>query len=298
MIGNSEASGDAAAIKPGRHGQWECSRGCDGEGVSNGNPAAIVAETQGRIVERVAFLVEEIGVRLSCLLNPPSLTVRRSAGVRPRRSVTGLLTGTGLADDPLLYTGGGRTELEIDLLFDVSLVGSSIITDDVRDLTGPLWDLAENASVERGYGRPPLVRLVWGKAWNVPAIVEAVAERLEQFTSTGAPQRAWLRMRLVRVGEPPPAPPAPRLPPHTISLSPESLAIPEDQIIIHEVIGGEAGTGAGVSGERLDEIAARYYGEPGLWRLLAAYNDIADPAHIPPPRLLRIPPLAALRGLG
>ncbi len=251
-------------------------------------------------MERVAFLVEETGVRVSCLLNPPSLTVRRTAGVQVRRSTGGMLTGTGLADDPLLYSGGGRTEMEIDLLFDVTLAGSTIVSDDVRDLTRPLWDLAENASAERGHGRPPLVRLVWGKAWNVPGIVAAVAERLEQFTPAGEPQRSWLRLRLLRVGEPPPRPPTPPLPPHAISLAPETLAVPEDQIIVHEVVGGEeddAGEGEGVSGERLDEIAARYYGEPGLWRLLAAYNDIADPTHIPPPRLLRVPPLSALRGL-
>ncbi len=251
-------------------------------------------------MERVAFLVEETGVRLSCMLNPQNVTLRRTAGVRARRSAGGPLTGAGLADDPLLYTGGGRTELDIDLLFDVSLAGSTILSDDVRDLTRPLWDLAENASEERGYGRPPLVRLVWGKAWNVPGVVEAVAERLEQFTPAGAPQRSWLRLRLVRVGEPPPRPPVPRLPPHAITLAPEELAVPEEEIIIHEVVGGEVGDvaeGEGTAGERLDEIAARYYGEPGLWRLLAAYNDIEDPTHIPPPRLLRVPPLSALRGV-
>ena len=51
----------------------------------------------------------------------------------------------GLSDDPLLYTGGGRTELDLDLLFDVSLAGSSVATRDVRDLTRAFWDLAENA---------------------------------------------------------------------------------------------------------------------------------------------------------
>src|SRR5438132_13528251 len=104
-------------------------------------------------MERVAFLIEETGVRLGCLLNPEGLVTRRIAGVRRRRSLSGHLTGTQLADDPLLYTGGGRMELELDLLFDVSLAGSSITSDDVRDLTRPLWDLGENVPAEYGRGR-------------------------------------------------------------------------------------------------------------------------------------------------
>ncbi len=37
-------------------------------------------------MERVAFLIEETGERIGCLLNPDSLVIRRSAGVQPRRS--------------------------------------------------------------------------------------------------------------------------------------------------------------------------------------------------------------------
>jgi hypothetical protein len=242
----------------------------------------------------VAFLVEETGVRLSALLNPDTLVVRRTAGVQPRRAPGGPLTGAGLADDPLLFTGGGRTELDLHLLFDVSLAGSSVTTTDVRDLTAPLWALAENAGVERGQARPPLVRFVWGKSWSIPGVVVAVAERFEAFSALGAPQRSWLSLRLWRVGEPPPRPAAPAASPAgAAALALTSMDIPEEEIGLHEVVGG--GDDGRNAGERLDEIAARYYGEPGLWRLLAVFNGIADPTAIPPPRSLRIPPLWALR---
>ena len=90
----------------------------------------------------------------------------------------------------------------LDLLFDVSLVGSSVSTVDVRDLTRPLWNLAENAARQNGGTSIPLVRFVWGKSWNIPGVVTAVAERFEQFTPAGDPQRSWLRMRFLRVNEP------------------------------------------------------------------------------------------------
>jgi hypothetical protein len=152
-------------------------------------------------VERVAFLIEERNERLRCLLNPESLVIRRRAGIQPRRSIAGALTGAGLKDDPLLFTGGGTTEVNFDLLFDVSLAGSSIRGEDVRALTGPLWDLAENAESDANYARLPVVRFIWGKSWNIPGVVVSLAERLEHFTPEGIPRRSWLRMHFVRTSE-------------------------------------------------------------------------------------------------
>jgi hypothetical protein len=285
-------------------------------------------------MERVAFLVEDTGERLEALLNPDSVVMRRFAGVRPRSSLSGSLSGAGLSDDPLLYTGGGRTVLELELLFDMSVADTSFTTNNVRELTGPLWELAENKMSlgQEGYAQPRLVRFVWGKTWNVLGAVTDLAERLEQFNSEGAPQRSWMKMRLVRVSEPISAPADGGQPPADMRLLPEDLSgidsdtALENDVQIHEVIcGGEAtnaaGAGAGIesdinneednpgtgdgggesgqvggAGERLDEIAVRYYGENNahLWRLIAALNNIEDPTHVPCGTLLRIPSLSSL----
>src|SRR5262245_6187623 len=119
-------------------------------------------------MERVAFLVQSTGERIGCLLNPESLLVQRTAGLKPCRSLAGPFTGAGLTDDPLLFVGGGTTSLTLDLLFDVSIAGSTIQTDDVRDLTRPFWRLAEDSEVAGERLLPPRVRFVWGKAWNIP----------------------------------------------------------------------------------------------------------------------------------
>ncbi|WP_428269382.1 hypothetical protein [Haliangium sp.] len=145
----------------------------------------------------IAFLIEHTHQRLRCLLNPESLVVRRAAGIEPRRLPAGAIAGDELSDAPLLYTGGGRTELELDLLFDVSLADQPVADGDVRSLTRPLWQLTENHPWV--HGRPPTVRLIWGKSWNLPGVVVAIAENLEHFTTGGVPRRSWLRMRLVRV---------------------------------------------------------------------------------------------------
>ena len=69
------------------------------------------------------------------------------------------------------------------------------MSQDVKELTGPLWELSENYAGADGAARLRSVRLVWGKAWNVEGFVTAVAERFERFDPFGAPQRSWLRMR-------------------------------------------------------------------------------------------------------
>jgi hypothetical protein len=250
-------------------------------------------------MERVAFLLDETGQRLSALLNPETVVVRRVAGVRARRSAGGRLTGNGLADDPLLFTGGGRTELELDLLFDTQLGGSTVEAKDVQNLTRPLWELAENVAGPDGAARLRTVRLVWGKAWNVQGIVTAVAERFERFDPTGSPQRSWLRLRLLRAGARI-APQATVAQPAGDFAAPLPDDVPEDQVIVHQVLGGPTGSeaeGEVPDGERLDSIAAQYYGEPSLWRVLASFNGISDPTRLPPPQSVRIPPLATLRRL-
>lgn len=225
-------------------------------------------------MERAALLIEASGERLACMLNPENLLLRRRAGIKLRESSGGLVSGSELADDPLLLTGGGTTELTLDLLFDVMLAGSTVASNDVRDLTAPLWILAENPP--QGDPNRPLVRFVWGKSWNVPGVIAAVAERLEYFDADGAPRRSWMRMRLLRVIEPP-----------------RGVAEEEPGVETHQVIGATPEAEGG-SGERLDQLAQRYYGDPRRWRMLARRNRLTNPTHLPPGQLLEIPPLTSL----
>lgn len=186
-------------------------------------------------MERVAFLIEKTGRRLNCLLNPEDLAIQRSAGVQPRRSIAGALTGTELSDDPLLFTGGGTTTMDLSLLFDVSLDGSAGRGGDVRTLTRMLWNLAENSGT--GYGSIPTVRFIWGKLWNVPGVIAAVSERFEHFTADGTPRRSWLRLRLIRVSEPDRRR---SLTPGQPSVAPSSARASVSEVMVEEAVGGVA----------------------------------------------------------
>ena len=247
-------------------------------------------------MERVAFLIEKTGARIGCMLNPESLTISRRAGVRLRQSISGALNGKGMFDDPLLYTGGGMTELLLDLLFDVSISGSTIETQDVRELTKPFVQLTENSEPNDTYGCPPRVRFIWGKSWNIPGIVVAIAERLEDFTSSGEPRRSWLRMRFLRCKD---SNEANHNKTKTVSTLDKSVDLPEltesrtdlfgkwkgsvpsDQIETHEVAGGSPG------GERIDQIAYAYNGSPE-WQQHAFFNEIDDPTNLNPGQPLQM----------
>lgn len=236
-------------------------------------------------MERVAFLIDETNERIGCLLNPESLVIRRRAGVRPRRSAGGLVSGADRADNQLLYTGGGNTEMTMNLLFDVSLAGSSIASEDVRDLTGPLWRLAENSRVGGPYGNPPICRFVWGKSWHMPGLVTAVAEKLEYFNSEGLPQRSLLRLLFRRVLEP--LQPQPAVGGRRSPGPGPGLPVTGERLESHEFLGGE----------RPDQIAFASYRDPSLARALMSYNDIDDPLHIPAGTVLDLPPLSELEEL-
>lgn len=247
-------------------------------------------------MERAAFLIETSGTRIGCLLNPSTIEIKRLAGVSRRSTANGPLTGSELSDDPLLYTGGGSTELILGLLFDVTLAGSTIKTNDVRSLTGPLWDLAENQFGEKGPVRPPIVRFIWGKHWNIPGVVTAISQRLEFFAEDGAPRRSWVRLRMLRASEP-----AVPVQPRAVGASPLELlpASPGEgsppELAIEAVGGSDTTAGAQESpapehtGVRLDQIAHEHLGDSSLWRLIAVFNGIQDPLRMAAGTLLRIP---------
>jgi hypothetical protein len=247
-------------------------------------------------MERVAFLVDRTGERIDCMLNPETFEVRRLAGVRPHTTAAGHLVGAGLRDDPLLFTGGGRTELVLDLVFDVDLVESRVPPEDVRQLTGRLWSLAENTTSDRGGARPPLVRLVWGKTWNVPAVIVAVAERFDAFSATGVPRRSWLSLKLVRAADEPPRrtdetaadgdglDPTGRRPD-----SPGSVTDAGRPVAAVQAVGDGSGA-VGFRGVRFDLLATEALGSPHRWRELADHNGVADPLAVAPGAVLAVPP--------
>lgn len=264
-------------------------------------------------MERITFLIESTHLRLTCLLNPEdreeSLTLERSSGIA--RDEGGSQFGNQLSDSPVQTRGRGDTRLTLKLLFDVSLSSSPLTTKDVRELTRPLWELteypaasrsllpgarAESAALRHQANRGiPQVRLFWGKGWEIPAVVESVAERYERFSEDGRPQRSWLTLRLLRVSdEIRPAELPSRYGAQTLpELEELAASVPAGMQADH-TWGVHAKLGSGTQGDQLWQLAARYLGDPRLWRWIAIHNNIDDPQKILAGTPLMIPPLKVL----
>jgi hypothetical protein len=259
-------------------------------------------------MERVAFLVEATGEHIACLLNPESVTFHRRAGLRPRRDRGEALLGAQGGDDPLVATGGGITEFTLHLLFDSELAetlwpgmrpepalhaGPPEGERDVRSLTRAFWNLTENAEEAAARpGAPPTVRFIWGRAWNVRCVADAVAERLERFAPDGTPQRSWMTMRLRRVPEGAPGGESPREPVSPQHEFPGEL----DPSLLEEAHHTEALSDAeGRTATPPFLLAFKHYGTPALWPIIAAASGIDDPLRIEAGTPLVVPPKAAWR---
>lgn len=344
-------------------------------------------------MERVTFLIERTGDRISCLLNPESLEARRTAGLARRRMATGSLLGNPRSDDPLIPTGGGITEYDLQLLFDVDLANegrtqlqaiapdalpmpqlpdattpapeagpetdapadpapgpepapepapesAASLTDgeateaieppvepatdpvpetaapadselpaifnpppedpglvgDVRELTQPLWALAETGEPVDGAMVQPRVRFIWGKSWNVPGVVLAVAERLECFDIDGVPRRSWLSMRLRRVEEDPEG---------SSAMPPSSATTPQFMLDRADRSGPRRTTESlpipvapdGRMLVRGDIVAASEYGDPAMARAIYIASGIDNPHSIEEGQRFVLPPLEDLQAL-
>jgi len=256
-------------------------------------------------MERIAFLVEKTGEQLSCLLNPESVVVRRMAGIAARSGTTGIITGLTLTDDPVISTGGGKTEIDLDLLFDIDIdremrqqVTSRAATEidlpqpDVRDLTRPIWNLAENGESADGFGAPPLVRMIWGRAWNVSGVVVSVAEKFERFEADGRPRRSWLRLRLRRMNSdiasaPPPMPASTQF---EVPFLDGGAASDERKWASVVLMPNEAG----LPTPRIDEIVTQHYGDGSLTNAVLAFNNIEDPLSVAEGQTLILPDITEL----
>jgi delta 1-pyrroline-5-carboxylate dehydrogenase len=76
-------------------------------------------------------------------------------------------------------------------------------------------------------------------------------------------------------------------------LSPRTTSAPDALSLAPEAgLGASPGPGkVHQMGERLDELAYRYYGSPRFWRVLARTNAIQHPLHLPPHLQLQLPPI-------
>lgn len=210
-----------------------------------------------------AFLEIEGGTRLPCLFNPAQLTISRTntwAGES--------MPGRGVPR--LHYTGALPGTLSVDLFFDTTHNGVSVTEHTNKILAIMDIDTSLPGSNEAtNNARPPYVTFHWGDLHSFKAVISDLALTYTYFSTTGIPLRASLALTLHQYE-----------PANSYGPQNPTSGTPKPHQV-HRV----------QSGETLDRIAARYYGDSTRWRTLAGANAIADPLSLRPGSLLSIPRL-------
>jgi nucleoid-associated protein YgaU len=209
-----------------------------------------------------AALRTETGQTIPFQFNPAELTIAKSATWQASAAKGG--------NAPTLHFQGGQSgTLSLSMTLDATATGAS-----VTEQTDTLLALLQvdrkvpGDDPQRQSGRPPWVEFHWGKL-HAPfrAVVERLQIKYTYFSAGGVPLRAKVDLGLKQYDD---EAVQPRQNPTSYTPAPHT---------VHRLLPGET----------LDRVAARHYGDPTRWRLLAQANGIDDPLNLEAGTALAVP---------
>jgi nucleoid-associated protein YgaU len=215
---------------------------------------------------RAALITENTHERLDFHYNPTSLKVTKTASWTPAAPARGHQQATKAE-----FQGTDPRRLELTVLFDALEKPDADIIKAVGTLGS--WACATKESFTANKPQPPLLHLSWGKNSYFPGYLKSVIATYTLFSSTGTPLRASVDIVLEETPE------------EAQAQNPTSGGVPDRRSV---VLG---------AGDSLASLSQREYGDPNLWRALAAANGIDDPLRVAPGRTLVVPPPGEARTL-
>lgn len=170
------------------------------------------------------------------------------------------------------FTGADPCKLTVEMFFDATDKMDSSVVRRVEQLFACC--VPTDSSREAKKGSPPWVVFHWGGMVGFPAFVSSVTAKYTLFTPGGTPVRALCTVALEEIsGE-------------QSGQNPTSGALAARDVHVL------------VAGDTLHSVAHRAYGRPGLWRHIAAANDIDDPTRVRPGTALLVPALEEIEAGG
>ncbi len=197
--------------------------------------------------------------RIPFQFNPKELSISKSAKWERKNARGSRSAG------PPEFTGADPCKLTLEVFFDATDTMDGSVVARVEQLFACCVPTDDSLSKKKA--SPPLVVLQWGKVKSFAAFVTSVQAKYTLFTAEGTPIRA------------------------TCNVSLEEM--PGDPLKQNPTSGGHALTSVRtvVAGDSLASIAYREYGDPTMWRPLAAFNDIDDPLRLQLGATLLLPTL-------
>lgn len=206
---------------------------------------------------------------IECQFNPESLKITKTVVWSAPKSGSTDKEAQPQSNAPdLEFGGGGSAEFSLDLIFDTTTLENQ----DVRGFTNQLlsFTLMGGGVASKKEQEPPSVEFVWGEFLLFLAVIKKIEITYTLFLPSGVPVRARAHVDFIQLMD-------------------------EDG-----KMGGQNPTTRTPArktrrvqqGDRLDYLAFQEYGQPGLWREIAAANGIENPLDIQPGQLLVIPNLS------
>jgi nucleoid-associated protein YgaU len=203
---------------------------------------------------------------ISALFNPDKLIFNKSVTLAKQAAAQNDVP------EGQFINGQSRT-LRLDLIFD-TYDTPEVQKEDVRKSTQKLFQLT---TVDGDKHRPPVSRLFWGvHSMFFQGILEQLEQQFTLFMEDGMPVRATAR-----------------------------CTFKEWQTKDYKELNQQDRQSSDVAktwvvkrGETLSGIAAEEYRDPGLWRPIAAENEIDDPLSVVPGTVLLIPTLTQRNASG
>lgn len=194
---------------------------------------------------------------LTFQFNPKEVSIQKSAKWN-REPTRGSQTA-----GPPQYHGPEPCKMTLEMFFDERTKQGTSVLDAVEKLFSCCVPTDETTQNKKGM--PPIVVLHWGQVASFPGFITSVSAKYTLFTADGVPIRATCSVSVEEL-------PAPWPPQNPTS---GSYSVRRS----HRVRGGDT----------LASIAYAEYGDPGMWRQLAAFNGIDDPLRCRPGTLVLVP---------
>ncbi len=200
---------------------------------------------------------------LAFQFNPKEMSIQKSA--KWARSTAPKATKAG----PPEFQGSEPCKLTLEMFVDATDTYDSLVVDRVETLFSCTVPMADTKDAW-----PPLVVLQWGGVSSFLGYVSSVQAKYTLFAPDGTPLRAVCAVTVEEVPDQ-----APKQNPTSGTLAVHSR---------HTLTAGES----------LASVAYAEYGDPALWRPLAAFNGIDDPLRVRPGTALAVPERPALLAAG
>jgi hypothetical protein len=217
------------------------------------------------MVEKAYFTrKDKPDVKIPCKFNPKELSFEKSNHFAE-------VNIPGLSSPIFQFVRGNARKLNIDLFFDTY----EEIEDekkDVRELTNLItgWDDVSKPDkglmdIDSDLHAPPICNFTWGE-FTFNCIIETVSKKFTMFLPSGIPVRATLNVTLKEYRE---------IERQAKDINAQSSDLTKSWVV--------------TQGDSLWAIAAKEYGSPEDWRLIAKKNNIENPRILNPGQRLIIP---------